>query len=191
MRENCPSLEALAQSLEGRWNAHAAQCPACAELLEELRRDQCALQTAPEIPEEVYVAVRQAVMARIPVRRYGRYAWVAALAASLFIAAMLHFQPQHLALKPPRAPEVPVLSVLAVSKPSAAKLLRPHKAVPKVQKAVEPPLDLDLLEALLATDQKQESPSISAVSNSNVVAIATKDPDVKILLVPEVIGGVQ
>src|SRR3954447_3059638 len=102
--KNCPNLEDLAlyagedlgpaEAQDIR--SHVDGCPSCLAIVTGLETDRKLIQTSPEIPEEALDEVRQRVLSQLQsTARVRRYAWGAAIAACLALAAIVpRFAPE-------------------------------------------------------------------------------------------------
>ncbi|HUI55319.1 MAG TPA: anti-sigma factor [Bryobacteraceae bacterium] len=173
---------------------HLRSCPACAELARLLEHDRASLATQPPEAASVdYAAMRLQIRRRITQRSRARKLLPALLAAASVLlmlrVAMLRRQPKPVAPPPQIAKvEQPVQQAqVPPVLPARAKPRRIAKQRPQLTQ--QPGLTL---EAAMRMLEDLESPPPPAGSDSPVeIRIATRDPNVTIVLLPETKGDFQ
>lgn len=153
--------------------AHVASCPACAELLDELRGDRDLLRSMP-VPTMAFP--------RVPARRTG-WQWVAVAAALLAVAFLwMHTsrqseEPMRAIAKPPEAPAQPATRPVVERPRVTARTPRPRRPV-----RVPAHQDVSLAAALEAALPPLVNAPVAAAGDV-VVAMQTEDPSVWIVLI--------
>lgn len=182
---NCPSLEELAligggdQPLTSEVDAHLKGCAKCLAQVEAFAYDSALLRIAPVVSDENLTALRQGVVAELRPKR--SRLWLAAIAATFFIAVVLLQRPATKVMSPPTP--MAKVEVAPVRPAPIQKAHRRHK-----RRAEQPMHQAKFnLEQLLPP----ETSGSAVYSGSVVVKMETADPDVTIILLGQDTGDIE
>lgn len=192
---NCPQFEErIAQDVDDAVvQEHLRICPACARFADQLESDRRMLRSIPPESGDVdFDAMRRQIRGAITQRQRGkRIVPVLLLAASILIAVAVTSTKQ---AKPPAPPTpTPTPPVSAVSNPVPAninrdvKVLKVGQAVPPARHRGSTPRTAQpdpVLEAALRDFIIAQSPPPLAPT-PNEIRIATKDPKIILIQLPE------
>lgn len=182
---------------------HLRSCTECAELARGIEEDRLWLSRRPSEAMSIdYPAMRRRIREEIAQSR-GGWRWLASLLAAaavvLLTLGIATMRRTHHPIRPAAAGPVAQAAPVAATPSPVTSIPRPYRPKPVLAALPQPPLSLpslplqaDLtLEAAIRMFEELE-PAPPAVSNSPVeMRIATRDPNVTIILIQESNGDSQ